>query len=194
MNFTLGDNAFFVRVIVLDGILDCDDVGLPVLVDPVHHGRKGRGLARSGRTGDQDEASGTGQQCLDGRGQTNLIHRQKATGDEPKNEAVVFLGFQDADAEAGVLSKRNSEIRSSLSFQAFIHVRGQNRSGDLLSVFGSQDGAFVRSHLSRDSEHGSLADLKVEVGSTPIHDGGEELAEIGGGGRHREEFRLYMIT
>jgi hypothetical protein len=55
---------------------------------------------------------------LDGGGQTDLVHREKATGDKTKNEAIVFLGFHDADAEAGIFPKRDGEIRTTFSFQA----------------------------------------------------------------------------
>ena len=60
-------------------------------------------------------------------------------------------------------------------------MRRKNRSGDLLGVFRSQDGTFVGSHFSRDAEHGSLSDLKMEIGGASIHNGGEEGGEIGGG-------------
>jgi len=44
-----------VRVQVLDGVLDSDDVLVPLGVDLVDHRRQGGGLARAGRAGDQDQ-------------------------------------------------------------------------------------------------------------------------------------------
>ena len=93
VNFPLGDDAFFMGMIVLDRVLDGDDVGLSVLVDPVHHGGEGGGFSRSGGTGDQDQAAGAGEEGLDGGGEADLVHGQEATGNETKNEAIVSLGF-----------------------------------------------------------------------------------------------------
>ena len=45
VDFALGDDAFFVGMIILDRILDSDDVRLSVLVDPVDHGGEGGRLA-----------------------------------------------------------------------------------------------------------------------------------------------------
>lgn len=73
-------------------------------------------------------------------------------------------------------------------------MRRKNRSGDLLGVLRSQDGTFVGSHFSRDAEHGGLADLEVKVGGATIHDGGEEEAEIGGGGHKGYGIQQYTIT
>jgi len=39
-----------------------------------------------------------------------------------------------------------------------------------------------------------LADLEVKIGSATVHYGGEELAEIGGGGHKGYEFEGYTIT
>ena len=116
VDFPLGDDAFFVGMIVLDGILDGDDVRLSVLVDPVHHGGKGGRFSGTGGTGDKDQAAGAGEEGLDGGGQTDLVHWEKAAGDKTKNEAVVFLGFQDADAETGILPKRDGKICTAFSF------------------------------------------------------------------------------
>lgn len=116
VDFALGYDAFLVGMIVLDRVFDGDDVRLSVLVDPVYHGRERGRLSRSGRTGYKNQAAGAGQQGLNGGGKTDLVHREKATGDEPKNEAVVFLGFQDADAETCILPKRDGKICTAFSF------------------------------------------------------------------------------
>ena len=93
VNFPLGDDAFFMGMIVLDRVLDGDDVGLSVLVDPVHHGGEGGGFSRSGGTGDQDQAAGAGEEGLDGGGEADLVHREQTARDEAENEAIVSLGF-----------------------------------------------------------------------------------------------------
>jgi hypothetical protein len=61
-------------------------------------------------------------------------------------------------------------------------------------VFRGQDGTFVGGHFSRDAEHRSLADLEMKVGCAAIDDGGEELAEIRGGGHSRCWYERYTIT
>ena len=93
VDFPLGDDAFFVGMVVLDRILDSDDVRLSVLVDPVHHGGQGGRFSGAGGTGDKDQAAGAGEEGLDGGGEADLVHGQEATGNETKNEAVVSLGF-----------------------------------------------------------------------------------------------------
>ena len=73
-------------------------------------------------------------------------------------------------------------------------MRRENRGGDLLCVFRSQDGAIVGGHFSRDAEHGGLADLEMKVGGASVDDGGKKEAEIRGGGHKGNVFQRYTIT
>ena len=185
MNFPLGDDAFFVGMIVLDRVLDRDDVGLSVLVDPVHHGGEGGGFSRSGGTGDQDQAAGAGEEGLDGGGEADLVHREQTARDEAENEAVVSLGFEDTDAEAGIIPKRYGKISPTLPVESLLQRRGQNVRGDFLRMFRGEGWALVGDHLARDTQDGGLTDLKMEIGGSSIHDGSEKGSEIGCRNAHK---------
>ena len=64
VDFALVDEAVLVRVDVLDGIFNRQDVTVPLGVDLVEHRRQRRRLAAAGRTGDEHEAArAIGQGC-----------------------------------------------------------------------------------------------------------------------------------
>jgi len=184
VDFALGDDAFFVGMIVLDGVLDRDDVGLPGLVDPVDHRGKGGRLTRSGGAGDEDQAAGSGQQVLYRGGKADLIHGKKAARDEAEDESIITLGLENTDAKARAVSKRDGEIGASLPLQTIVHMRRQNGTGDLPGMFGSEGRAVVGGHFPRYAEHGGLTHLKMEIGGATFHDGGQEFVDVGGWGAH----------
>ena len=184
VDFALGDDAFFVGMIVLDGVLDRDDVGLPGLVDPVDHRGKGGRLTRSGGAGDEDQAAGAGQQILNRGGKADLIHRKKAARDEAEDESIITFGLENTDAKARAVSKRDGEIGASLPLQTIVHMRRQNGTGDLPGMFGSEGRAVVGGHFPRYAEHGGLTHLKMEIGGATFHDGGQEFVDVGGWGAH----------
>ena len=72
-DFALGDDGFFVLVIVFDGVFDGDDVAVEVDVDVVDHGGEGGGFAGAGGTGDEKESAGAAAEFLDGGGEADLL-------------------------------------------------------------------------------------------------------------------------
>jgi len=97
-------------VIVLDGIFDGDDVGLALFVDPVYHRGEGGGLSRAGGAGDENEATRAGEQVFDHGRKTDVIHLQKAAGDETEDHPIVSFGAKDTDAEAGLGAVGDGEV------------------------------------------------------------------------------------
>ena len=72
VELALVDHRRLVRVQVLDGVLDGDDVKGLLGVDLVDHGGEGGRLAAAGWTGDQDQSAGFVAQRLDDVGQAEL--------------------------------------------------------------------------------------------------------------------------
>ena len=73
VQFALVDQAVLVHVHKFDRVLDGEDVLVPLGVDLVDHGGQGRGFARAGRSGHQDQPARLVAQLADNGGQAQLV-------------------------------------------------------------------------------------------------------------------------
>ena len=125
VHLALRDHAVLVRVVILDGVLDRDDMAVLVLVDPVDPRGERGGLARAGRAGDEDQAAWSAQQVLDHRGQAELLERVHLGRDEAQDHAEHALAAVDVDAETGLLVEGEAEVAPAVALEALQLLRRQ---------------------------------------------------------------------
>jgi len=99
-NFNLLDDAAHVLVLVLDGIFDDDNMTSFAAVDGVHQGGEGGGLARTGRTPDENQAARDLRKRFNRRrkvefAESGNLGRQDADG---RGSAALFTMQVDAEA------------------------------------------------------------------------------------------------
>ncbi len=84
----------------LDRVLDREDVLPARAVDVVDHRRKGGRLARSGRTGDENEASVIAGEATDPRRKLELLEGRNLARDDAEGERNCATLAEAVDAEA----------------------------------------------------------------------------------------------
>ena len=100
-DFTLGDDRFFVLVVILEGIFRGDDVAFKVDVDVIDHGSEGGGFAGACWAGDEEHAARAAAEFFDGGGKADLFEGEELVGNFSKNEADVAFLPEDGNAETG---------------------------------------------------------------------------------------------
>ena len=135
----LVDQAILVRVDILEGVLERDDVVIPRLVQVVHHGRERRRLPGVRRAGHQDQAVLPGQQLLEGFGEPQSVERRNLVGNDPEGTGQPDVFFIDVDPEPRHLGQFVHEIDFSGIFQfPDLGVRQHLGKKDL-HLLGSED-------------------------------------------------------
>ena len=106
-DLALVDGGEVVLVEVLDRVLDGDDVARPHVVDVVHHRRQRRGLARTGRPGDEDEPTVVLAEAAHDVGQAKVLECRRvglhpAHGQGDRRALVERVGAEPPEARNGV--------------------------------------------------------------------------------------------
>ncbi len=177
-DLSLVDERQLVGVQHLDRVLDRDDVDRARLVDVVDHGRHGRGLARTGRTGDQDHPPGlVGQPPYHGR-QPERLERRCARKHPAKDQADRPALAEHVDAEATEARDAVGEVGLVAGFELVGPVLGHDRKGHPLGVCRGHEGERSRRQMTVDTDVWGRTDLDVEVGAALLHGETEQLVEI----------------
>ena len=100
-DLALVDQAHLVRVQELDRVLDRDDVRGPGAVRQVEQRRQGGRLARTRRSGHEDEAAVQLGELGDRLGNAEFVQRLDVVGDRAEGPAVGAALLVQVDAEAG---------------------------------------------------------------------------------------------
>ena len=110
-DLALVDHALLVAVQELDRVLDREDVLLALLVDLVDHRRQRRGLAGSGRTRHEHEATRLLHHLVDHRRQPELVDRLDLGGDQAERRADRGALHVGVDPEAPERAARSTRSR-----------------------------------------------------------------------------------
>ena len=178
VDFPLCHHATLVGVVILDGVLDCDDVTILVLVDPVDHRSEGRGLTGTGRTRHENEPARTAQEVLNHRRQAELLEREDRRGNEAQDHAEHAFTAVDVDAETSLLVERETEVTAAVALEALDLLGGRNGAHQRLGILVRERGAFNRDHTATDAETRRPADVQVQVGSAILDHGFQELVNL----------------
>ena len=118
MHLALIDQTALTLVYEFNRILDGQDMAILVLVDMINHRRQGGGLARTGRTGDQDQAARHINEIPKHRRTSQIIQglNDGRNGAEHARRPPVLI--KGVDAEPGQLGNLEREV----AFQKFIIV------------------------------------------------------------------------
>jgi hypothetical protein len=97
-HLALADHALVV-VARTDGVLDRDDVIVPVPVHEADHRGQRRGLSGAGDARDQDHPAALHRQALEDLGQTEILEVRRAFGDVAEHGAHIALTEERVDAK-----------------------------------------------------------------------------------------------
>src|SRR6266404_6095899 len=120
MNFALIDEALFVIVKKLYGVLDGDHVLFAFAVDLVQHGGERSGLARTGRAGDEHEPAGLVAKPLDDQRQAQCIKTFDFPGNGTEDRADRPALIETIAAEARQVFQAERKVQLQIFFEAML--------------------------------------------------------------------------
>ncbi len=162
-DLSLADNGHLVRVDVLDGILDRDDVHAPAGVDHVDHGSQRGRFSGAGRTGHQHQTvAGFGELGEDGR-DTEVFQRADAQRDQPVDHGHGAALHIDAGPDASHVGHGIGEVHLVVPLELLDLAAAHLGVGELPGLFVIHDGVVQRLNTSMDPHGGSLAGADEEV-------------------------------
>src|SRR5579872_653952 len=118
VQLALIDDAVFVLMQELDGILDRDDVLVPLAIDLVDHRRERRRFAGAGRPRHQDEASRTIADLFDDRRQSELFESKDLVGDLTVDGGCCAALIEDVRAESRETLDAERNVELEIFFKA----------------------------------------------------------------------------
>jgi len=181
-HLALVDQAALVRVQVLDGILDGDDVLVPLRVDPVDDAGQSGGLPGSGRAGHQDQAAWPLGELARDPGKPQLFEGLDLVGDGSESTRHRATLIEDVGAEPREAPNAKGEIELTVFLEAMLLGVGENRVAELLGLWGRQRRHLERMQFAVDPELGRAARGDVKIAAALFDHRFEELMQI----RHRE--------
>ena len=109
-DFAVRNHAALVRVHVLDGVFNRDDVTARVLVAMADHGRQRCRLTRAGTTDDDDEPALVHDHILEDGRQVEIFEGRDRSGDRSNDSADIALLNERADTIAPDTLRRDGEV------------------------------------------------------------------------------------
>ena len=117
-DLALVDDAALVMVQELDRVLDRDDVVAPRAVGQIDQAGERRGLARTGRPGDQDETAGKMREAADLLGDAEFVQRLDLVRDGAHHRAVVVALLEQVHAEPAQARDVVREVEFEITLEA----------------------------------------------------------------------------
>ena len=182
-DLALVHQALLVVVDELDGILDGHDVLGPLVVDLVHHGGQGGGLARARGPRDEDESLGPVGELLDHGGQPQLVEGADLDGDDADGRGHRAALAVDVAAEAGETLDAEGEVELVVLLELLLLPLVQHAIGEPLGVLGRQALELgQRGQLAVQPDLGRSARGDVQVGCPAFDHDGQKIVHRGGHG------------
>ncbi len=138
-DLALCHDAILMRMDVLDGILDRKYVAMRLLVAVADHGRERGGLAGSGATDDQHEATLVHDDLTKNRGQIEFLYRRYPCDDTAQNRPHRTALHESADTKTTNALRADGEI----ALLVLVELLGLSVTHD----GADDDGALVRGKL-----------------------------------------------
>ena len=144
VNFALIDQALFVIVEKLDRVFDGNHVLFTLGVDPVEHGGKRGGLARTGRTSDQHQTARLVAHGFDDLRQTQGVESLNLPGNGTEDRADGATLIEDVASEACQILQAERKVQFQIFLEAMLLRVGEHTVGQRLGIRGGQ-----RRHIQR---------------------------------------------
>ena len=171
-DLALVDQAFLRLVNELDRVLDGEDVALLVFVDLVDHRGERRGLARTRRTGHEDDAARLIDDLGEDLGCPELLKRQDLRGDRAHHRRRPAVLHEGVHAKARESRYREGEIALEVLLVVLplpvVHDVVDHPVHVLVLHRGQVDAADVPVH----ADHGRQTRGQVQVGGLVLDDEG----------------------
>src|ERR1019366_9203483 len=168
MKLTLVDDTALVGVQKLDGILDGDDVLVPLAVDLVDHCREGGRLARAGWAGDEHETAGTVADVFDDRRQPELAKPEALVGNLAGNGGPGAALIEQGGAEAGQTFDAEGEVELQVLLEAVLLRIGEHGVGKLLGLRCGEHRHVERRELPVDPDLRGGVGRDVQIGAAAL--------------------------
>ena len=152
------------RVQILDGVFDGDDVSVQLFIDEVQHRRKSSRLSAACGADDEHQAAPAIQQILDVLRQPDLLECHELGGQQPHCDAVTALLPVDADSEPCQIAECIAEIRAADFIHLFPVILRRDLAHELLGVLGFEGRQIERSQTAGQAQYRRTAHHKVQVG------------------------------
>jgi len=133
-DLALVDDAGLVRVEELDGVLDGDDVLVPLAVDLVEHGGQRRRLAGPRGACDEDEAAGAVAEVRDDGREAEVVEGLDLVGDGAEDRADGPALVEEVGAEAREPPHAEGEVQLQVLLEAVLLRVGEHAVGERLGV------------------------------------------------------------
>ena len=162
----------------LDRVLDRHDVALPGVVEVLDHRGQGRGLARAGRAGYQDQAARLVREPSDHLGQTHLVEARPADPERPGHGRHRATLAKHVDAEPSDAGERVGEIDLAGGLEPFHPFGRDDGRADRLHLVVGQVLTFEREQGPGLADLGRRADLEMQVRAVALDQHREPAVEL----------------
>ncbi len=163
------DQAVLVLMDELDGVLDGDDVIVPLLVDEVHHRRERGGLSRAGGPRHEDQPLAQKTEVEHGLRQAELLRGQNRDGNRPKDRSDAVSILEHVHAEAGKSGDLVGAVDVSLLFKDAPRLLVENGVNERPNLLGAHDSSIAQElDLTVDPQDGNAPGAQVEIRTLPI--------------------------
>ena len=177
-DLALVDDRALVGVQDLDRVLDRDDVPVVVVVDEVDHRAERRRLARTGRSGDEDEAALViGELADDGR-QPERLERRDVALHAAQHETDRAALAHDVHTETAEARHRVGEVGLGAPDELLGALLRHDRERDPLGLDRRHRGEVGPLEAAVDADERRRADLDVHVRGAPLHGVAQQLIQI----------------
>ena len=179
MHLTLRDDAVLVLVHELDRVFDREDVIVAAAIDEVDQRAQRRGLSRSSRPGDEDEAFGEEAQPLHFLADVHLLDRHDGRGDLTEHGKRAVAVARRVDAE----SRHAIELVGVVGIVVLLVLEPvplrHDRTDHAEHLLVGQGRAVLPHHLAVISQDGRLRDAEMQIGRALLHHEAQEIVDAG---------------
>ncbi|VVN76138.1 hypothetical protein PS685_05308 [Pseudomonas fluorescens] len=178
MDLALVDQAFARFVNELDRVFDSKNVMVAMVVQVIDHRRQGGGLAGTGRTGHQHQATGGFCNLAKHFPHPQVFHAQHLGRDGPKHRASTAVLIEHIDAETCHTRHFKGKIGLQVLFKLHPLDIVHDIVDQLMDLLGVQCRQIDAPHIAIDANHRWQAGRQVQVGCTLFGAEGQQLSDI----------------